>query len=55
MTVGKVVLALIVLWVLFILVGLVVKALFWLFVIGLVLFGFTLAGEGRRRGIIGRR
>ena len=54
MNVGKVLIALLALWVLLGVIGLVFKALFFLFVIALVAFGFTLATEGRRRGILKR-
>ena len=54
MTVGKVVLALIGIWILMGVIGFIVKGLFFLFVIALIAFGFTLAGEGRRRGILRR-
>ncbi|WP_375484608.1 hypothetical protein [uncultured Jatrophihabitans sp.] len=54
MNVGKVLLALLAIWVLMGIVGFLIKGLFFLFVIALVLFGFTLAGEGRRRGILKR-
>jgi hypothetical protein len=54
MTLGKVVLALIAIWVLLGVIGLIIKGLFWLFVIALVAFGFTLAGSARRRGLTRR-
>lgn len=55
MTVGKVLLALLAIWVLLGIIGFIVKGLFWLFVLALVAFGFTLAGSARRRGLTGRR
>jgi hypothetical protein len=54
MNVGKVLLVLIGIWVLMGIIGVLIKGLFFLFVIALVLFGFTLATEGRRRGILRR-
>lgn len=54
MTVGRVLLALLAIWVLMGVIGFLVKGLFVLFVIALVAFGFTLAGEARRRGILRR-
>lgn len=54
MTVGKVLLVLLAIWVLIGVIGFLIKGLFFLFVIALVLFGFTLATEGRRRGIMKR-
>ncbi len=54
MTVGKVLLVLIGIWVLMGVIGILIKGLFFLFVIALVAFGFTLATEGRRRGILRR-
>lgn len=53
----KVVLALIVIWVAMGLVGILIRGLFILFVIALVLFGFTLAGgmRGRRGNFLNRR
>ncbi|HEV7206958.1 MAG TPA: hypothetical protein VGN18_20320 [Jatrophihabitans sp.] len=48
MTLGKVVLALLAIWILLGIMGLIIKGLFWLFVIALVAFGFTLAGSARR-------
>lgn len=55
MSVLKVVLVLVAIWIALAVVGLVVKGLFWLFVIALIAFGFTLAGSAKRRGILGRR
>lgn len=51
----KVLLALVAIWVALGIVGLLIKGLFWLFVIALVAFGFTLARSATRRGILGRR
>lgn len=62
MTVTKVVLVLLAIWIAMGIIGFIIKGLFWLFVIALIAFGFTLAGSaGRRRlsagrrGILGRR
>ena len=55
MTVGRVLLVLIGIWVLMGVVGFIIKGLFWLFVIALVAFGFTLAGGAKRAGILNRR
>ncbi|MCU1657874.1 MAG: hypothetical protein JWO57_2530 [Pseudonocardiales bacterium] len=41
----KVVLVLVAIWIAIGIVGFVIKGLFWLFVIACVLFGFTLAGS----------
>ncbi len=54
MNVGKVLLVLLGIWILMGIIGFLIKGLFILFVIALVLFGFTLATEGRRRGILKR-
>jgi hypothetical protein len=54
MNVGKVLLVLLGIWILMGVIGFLIKCLFFLFVIALVLFGFTLATEGRRRGILKR-
>jgi hypothetical protein len=54
MTVGKVLLALLAIWVLLGIIGFIIKGLFWLFVIALIAFGFTLAGSARRRSITRR-
>ena len=54
MNVGKILLVLIGIWILMGLIGILIKGLFFLFVIALVAFGFTLATEGRRRGILKR-
>lgn len=50
----KVVIALVAIWIAMGLVGILIRGLFFLFVIALVLFGFTLATEGRRRGFFRR-
>lgn len=55
MSVTKILLVLLAVWVVLAIIGLVVKALFWLFVVALIAFGFTLAGAARRRGISSRR
>jgi hypothetical protein len=55
MSVLKVVLVLVAIWIALGVVGLIVKGLFWLFVIALIAFGFTLAGSAKRRGILSRR
>ncbi|MBE7188165.1 hypothetical protein [Jatrophihabitans endophyticus] len=54
---AKVVIALVVIWVAMGLVGILIRGLFFLFVIALVLFGFTLAGgtRGRGRNFLNRR
>lgn len=54
MTIGRVLLVLLAIWVALAVIGLVIKALFWLFVIALVLFGITLAG-GLKNNRISRR
>jgi hypothetical protein len=55
-SVAKVLLALLAIWVFIGILGLIIKGLFWLFVLGCVAFGVTaLAGSARRRGILGRR
>ena len=41
-------------WILMGVIGLPIKGLFLLFVIALVAFGFTLAGDARRCGILRR-
>jgi uncharacterized membrane protein len=54
--VAKVLLVLLAIWVLISILGLIIKGLFWLFVLGCIAFGVTaLAGAARRRGILGRR
>ncbi len=55
MSVVKVLLVLLAIWVVLGVIGLIVKALFWLFVIALVGAGATLALSAQRRGMIGRR
>ncbi|MCW2657909.1 MAG: hypothetical protein JWR06_2102 [Jatrophihabitans sp.] len=55
MTVTKVVLALLAIWIAMGIIGFIIKGLFWLFVVALVLFGFTLASSARRRGLSGGR
>jgi hypothetical protein len=55
MTVVKVLLVLLAIWIAIAVIGVIVKGLFYLFVIGLVLFGVTVAiGAGRER-LTGRR
>jgi hypothetical protein len=55
-SVAKVVLVLLALWVFIGILGLIIKGLFWLFILGCVAFGVTaLAGSARRRGILNRR
>ena len=55
-SVAEVLLVLLAIWVFFAVLGLIIKGLFWLFVLGCVAFAVTaLAGAGRRRGVIGRR
>ncbi|MFN2561047.1 MAG: hypothetical protein ABR571_07110 [Jatrophihabitans sp.] len=55
-SVAKVLLVLLALWVFIGILGLIIKGLFWLFVLGCIAFGVTaLAGGARRRGILGRR
>jgi hypothetical protein len=48
MTVGKVLLVLIGIWILMGLIGILIKGLFFLFIIALIAFGFTLAGGAKR-------
>jgi hypothetical protein len=56
MSVVKVLLALLAVWVLIGVVGLIIKGLFWLFVLGCVAFAVTsMVGAARRKGILGRR
>ncbi len=56
MSVVKVLLILLAVWVLIGLLGLVIKGLFWLFVLGCVAFTVTsIVGALRRKGIVGRR
>ena len=54
MTLGKVLLALLVIWVAFAVIGVVIKGLFWLFVIGLIFFLITLVTSRRRGGFLRR-
>lgn len=54
MTLGKVLLALLAVWVLIAVIGIVIKGLFWLFVIGLVLFVITAASSARRNTFLRR-
>jgi hypothetical protein len=53
-TLGKVLLALLAIWVLIAVIGFVIKGLFWLFVIGLVLFVITAASSARRNTFLRR-
>ncbi|MEO8888605.1 MAG: hypothetical protein ABI301_05480 [Jatrophihabitantaceae bacterium] len=55
MSVVKVVLVLLAIWIAIGVVGFIIKGLFWLFVIACIAFGFTLAGSAKRRGILNRR
>ena len=56
MSVAKVLLALLAVWILIGIVGFIVKGLFWLFVLACVAFTVTsIAGSARRKGILGRR
>jgi hypothetical protein len=56
MSVVKVLLVLLAIWVLIGVVGLIIKGLFWLFVLGCVAFAVTsFVGTARRKGILGRR
>lgn len=55
MSVAKVLLILLAVWVVIGIIGFVVKALFFLFVVALVGFGVTALVGARRRGILGRR
>lgn len=56
MSLAKVLLVVLAVWVLLGVVGLIVKGLFWLFVLGGVAFAVTsLAGWAGRKGILGRR
>lgn len=54
MSLVKVVLVLIGLWIAIGIVGFIVKGLFWLFILACIAFGFTLAGSARRAGITRR-
>ena len=53
-TLGKVLLALLLIWVALTVIGIVIKGLFWLFVIGLVFFLVTLVMSRRHRGFLRR-
>lgn len=53
-TLGKVLFAVLAIWVAIAVIGILIKGLFWLFVIGLVLFLITLATSGRRRDLLRR-
>lgn len=55
MTVTKVVLVLLAIWIALGIIGFIIKGLFFLFVIALIAFGITLATSARRRGISGGR
>ncbi len=51
----KVFLVLVAVWVAMGVIGFVIRGLFWLFVIALIAFGFTLAGGARRSRLFSRR
>lgn len=53
-TLGKLLLAVLAIWLLIAIIGIVIKGLFWLFVIGLVLFLITAVTSGRRSGFLRR-
>lgn len=53
-TLGKVLLALLAIWLVITVIGVVIKGLFWLFVIGLVLFLITAASSARRNNLLRR-
>jgi hypothetical protein len=53
-TLGKVLLAVLALWLAIVVIGIVIKGLFWLFVIGLVFFLITVVMSGRRNGFLRR-
>lgn len=56
MSLTKVLLVLLAVWVLFGIIGFIIKGLFWLFVIGCVAFTVTaMLGGARRKGLVGRR
>jgi len=56
MSVVKVLLILLAVWVVIAFLGLIIKGLLWLFILGCVAFTLTsLAGAAHRRGLIGRR
>ena len=52
---AKVVLVLIAIWLAMGVIGFLIRGLFWLFVIALIAFGFTLAGGAKRGGFLSRR
>ncbi len=52
---ARVVLALVAIWVAMGVVGFIIRGLFWLFVIALIAFGFTLAGGAKRGRVFNRR
>jgi hypothetical protein len=54
-SVAKVLLALLALWIVIGIVGFIVKALFFLFVVALSGVGVTALVGARRRGVLGRR
>jgi hypothetical protein len=52
----KVLLALLILWVVLGVIGLIIKGLFWLFILGCIAFAVTgVLGAAQRRGLTGRR
>ena len=51
---GKILLAVLAIWLGLIVIGIVFKTLFWLFVIGLVVFLITAVMSGRRSGFLRR-
>ena len=56
MTVVKVLLVLLAIWIVLSVIGLIIKGLLWLFFLGLIAFVVTaLFGAMRRRGSLGRR
>jgi hypothetical protein len=55
MSVVKVVLVLLAIWIALGVVGFIIKGLFWLFVLACIAFGFTLAGSSARRSRLLRR
>lgn len=54
MSAVKVVLVLLAIWIAIGVIGLLIKGLFWLFLIGCIAFGVTAIGSARRRGILSR-
>lgn len=54
MTLRKVLLAALAIWLGLLVIGIVIKALFWLFLVGLVLFLITAMTSGRRNGFLRR-